>query len=63
MPAPQAHELNSNEERNYSEPWFQFLDKLLKSFITLQFSIPDLWADSYDMLSPSSTPIENNRKG
>jgi hypothetical protein len=51
---PQVYELHSNEKQNYLEPRLEFLEKLLTSFITLQFSVPELCADSSDTISPSS---------
>jgi hypothetical protein len=42
----------------YLEIWLEFLKQLLKSFITLQFYVPELYAVSSDTLCLSSTPIE-----
>jgi hypothetical protein len=60
----QDQQLSANEEQNCTEPWLQFLLKLLKSlFSRYFFSVAEMCQYFSDITHRSSNPIQNIRQG
>jgi hypothetical protein len=59
---PEYHRLDTNEDQNCLETWFEFLLKFRKSLIGWRFSLPGLCANFSETHGRSNTPAQNNVK-